>query len=309
MTEIRTRDEALAAIDHALAQWLDGAAAVLTEAMAAASGAAATAEAQVSRRAQRVAVLEAQLRSLPSDSPARAQIQRELGRAHESLRAGRDAARRISNVASQIAILLRTQSQVAGAQVTAARADLARRVKELGAYRAAGGGSAAVVTAAAGALGGLAIAVTGATSAAARAALGATAEAPAEGGAAWLATGGLSDFDIAEADLADNPVTGSFGRGGLGRADYRWALTTWDQVVRPGLDRGMTRNDFAARDAARDAPPLRRTADVYDMFLGSDPIRVERRPDGTLDVINGRRRIEIAADLGLTTLPAVLAGP
>jgi hypothetical protein len=126
---------------------------------------------------------------------------------------------------------------------------------------------------------------------------------------AWLARSGLADIDVAAADFADNPVTGSFGRGGLTRADYRWAMTTWDQLVRPGLDRGMSRGDFAARDETRAAPPLRRTADVYDMILGSDPIRVERRGDGTLNVINGRHRIEIARELGITQLPAAVTGP
>ncbi len=86
-------------------------------------------------------------------------------------------------------------------------------------------------------------------------------------------------------------------------------VTTWDQLVRPGLDRGMFRDDFAARDQTRGAPPLRRTADVYDMILGSDPLRVERRADGTLNVINGRRRIEIASELGISHLPAAVADP
>ena len=124
----------------------------------------------------------------------------------------------------------------------------------------------------------------------------------------WLPGNGLSDLDVAQAGFADNPITGTFGRGGLTRADYRWAVSTWDELVRPGLDRGMTRDDFAARDAASGAPPLRRTADVYDMFLGGDPIRVERRSDGSIAVINGRHRLRIAGELGITRLPARWGG-
>jgi hypothetical protein len=114
---------------------------------------------------------------------------------------------------------------------------------------------------------------------------------------------------VAKVEFADNPITGSFGRGGHARADYRWAMTTWDQVVRPGLDRGMSRDDFAARDTARGASPPRRTADVYDMFLGSDPIRVERGAGETLDVIDGRHRLMVACELGITRLPAHVIGP
>jgi hypothetical protein len=40
------------------------------------------------------------------------------------------------------------------------------------------------------------------------------------------------------------------------------------------------------------------------MFVGSDPISVERRPDGSVVVINGRHRIEIVPGLGITRLPA-----
>jgi hypothetical protein len=71
----------------------------------------------------------------------------------------------------------------------------------------------------------------------------------------------------------------------------------------------MSRDDFAARDGTRGAPPFRRTADVYDMILGSDPLRVEQRADGTLNVINGRHRIEIARELGVIHLPAAVTGP
>jgi hypothetical protein len=309
MTEIRTRDEALAAIDRALARWTSEAGSTLAQAIAAAGRAQAAAEAETSRRAQRVAALEAQLSALQPDAPQRAQVQRDLLRAWQSLEAARQATRRLANVARQVARLQRSHAQTAETRVTAARADVARRVTALDAYRAAGGGAggAAVggIIGAVGALGtaGVAAVATMITSPASPPAPSAT------GSTAWLAGRGLADISVTEAGFADNPITGSFGRGGLSRADYRWAVTIWDEVVRPGLDRGMSRDDFASRDEARSAPALRRTADVYDMFLGSDPLRAERRADGTLNVINGRHRIEIARELGIAHLPAVVTGP
>jgi hypothetical protein len=307
MTEIRTRDEALAAIDRALVRWAAEAAGTLAQAMAAATGAHAAAQAETTRRAQKVATIEALLRSLQPDDPLRAQVQRDLVRAQTSLDAARRATQRIAEVAPQVARLQHSHVRTAEPTVSAARADVSRRVSALDAYRAARTGAdvgAAIAGIVSGALGAV-----GAAGAAALAAVTASPASSAPGGPTWLARCGLADIKVAEADFSDNPITGSFGRGGLTRADYRWAVTTWDQVVRPGLDRGMSRDDFAARDQTRGAPPLRRTADVYDMILGSDPLRVERRADGTLNVINGRRRIEIASELGISHLPAAAADP
>jgi hypothetical protein len=309
MTEIRTRDEALAAVDRALAQWSAETGGLLAQATAAVRNAYTAAEAETSRRAQRVASLEALLSSLPADDPHRAQVQRDLARAGVSLDAARRATQRIAEVDRQVALLQHAHVRTAEPNVTAARADLSRRALQLDAYRAARAGAhaGAAIAGIASAAGRL-----GAAGAAGAAALTAMITSPAPSAIddpTWLARRGLTDIDVARADFADNPITGSFGRGGLARADYRWAVTTWDQLVRPGLERGTSRDDFAARDEARRAPPLRRTADVYDMMLGSNPLRVERRADGTLNVVDGRHRIEIARELGITHLPAVVTGP
>lgn len=120
---------------------------------------------------------------------------------------------------------------------------------------------------------------------------------------------GLADLDVNSADLDDNPILddnrpqGTFGKGGLSRADYRWAVQTWNDTVGPGVAGGKTRDDFVERDSRSNAQPLRRTADVYDMFLGSDRIRAGRRPDGSLDIVNGRHRLLIARQLGVKSLP------
>lgn len=125
------------------------------------------------------------------------------------------------------------------------------------------------------------------------------------GGSAHGSSGGpadsrgrLQDLDLSAVDFSDNPITDD-GRGGATMDDYRWAAATWDTKVRPGLESGMTRDDFAAIDAANGYPPLRRLADVHDMFLGSDPIHVSGG-----EVIGGRHRIQAARDVGITHLPA-----
>lgn len=300
MTEIRAHDEALATIDRALMQWAAETGGALAQAMTAAAGAHAAAEAETSRRAQQVAALEALLSALPPDDPERAQVQRDLARAQVSLDAARRAAQRIADVTRQVARLQHAHVRTAETNVTTARADLSRRATALDRYRAVRV-EAAAGAAVTGILGGLGTA--------ALAAVNASPVPSTTSSSSWLGQAGLADIDVAAADFGDNPISGSFGRGGLTRADYRWALTTWDQVVRPGLERGMSRSDFACRDETRGAPPLRRTTDVYDMFLGSDPLHLERRADGTLNVINGRHRIEVARELGITHLPAAVTGP
>jgi hypothetical protein len=124
---------------------------------------------------------------------------------------------------------------------------------------------------------------------------------------------GLADVDVSSADLNENPILdedrarGTFGKGGLSRADFRWAVQTWHDTVGPGVASGKTRDDFAERDTRSNAQPLRRTADVYDMFLGTDRIRADRRPDGSLNIVNGRHRLLIARELGIKSLPGQLS--
>lgn len=286
MTEVRTRDQALAAIDDGLARWAETAADLLARAMATVGAAQAEAEAEVSRRSRRVTQLTDLLAVLAAEDKLRPVVVADLARAKESLAAAQRASAKLTEVAARTAALQRSHAVNTTGFVEAARANLALRGAELGAYRAAGAG------------------LSGRLDGPTRAGGGGLQP----GAAPWLAGNKLTDLEVAQASFADNPITGKFGRGGLTRADYRWAVSTWDEVVRPGLDRGMTRDDFAARDTAGGAPPLRRTADVYDMFLGSDPIRVERRPDGSISVINGRHRLQVAGELGITRLPASWGG-
>ena len=237
MTEVRTRDEAFAAIDAGLARWAVAAADLLARATATASGVQAEAEAEAVHRSRRVTELADLLAALQPEDKLRPVVAANLARAKESLAAAQRAGAGLADVAARTAGLQRSQVVNTVGFVEAARADLARRSSELGAYRAAGAGVKDVLGAS---LGGLAGPGRG------------TASAPSV--ESWLPGHGLSDLDVAQAGFADNPITGTFGRGGLTRADYRWAVSTWDELVRPGLDRGITRDHFAARDAASGAP-------------------------------------------------------
>lgn len=55
------------------------------------------------------------------------------------------------------------------------------------------------------------------------------------GGTLWLAHRRFADVDVSLADCSDNPIAGQFGRTAITRADCRWASTTWNEVIRPGL--------------------------------------------------------------------------
>jgi hypothetical protein len=279
VAEIRTRDEALVAVDRGLAQWETAAAGVLTQAAAVVNGAKSVADGEVRRWTSKVAALQASLSTLgPGDDPR--PMRSELMRAEHNRHSARQAMAQIEAVAQRVGALHRSHAQQTSAQVAAARADLSRRTSELGSYRASGAGGGSGGSSGGGGQ-----------------------------GSAFLVGMGLTSIDVGAADFGDNPIIGSFGRGDTTRVDYRWAVQTWDEVVGPGMRRGMTRADFEARDAARGAQQLRRTAAVYDMFLGdTDRIRVSRRPDGTLDVTNGRHRLEVARELGIRSLPGQVFG-
>jgi len=285
MTGIRTRDEALAAVYRGLSTWDAEASGVLTQATAVVGAARVEADGAVRRWTGRVAAVEALLAAVgPEDDPR--PLQAELARSEASLQAARSARSQVENAAVRVEAMARRAAQSGSAQIAAARADLTRRGADLADYQAAGTGS-------------------GVPSGARAASAAGRSDGPASGALAAL---GMSDLDPGALDYSDNPILGDFGRGGASRADYRWAVQTWDEVVGPGVARGMTRDDFAARDQARSAPAMRRTADVYDMFLGTDHIRVSRGPDGRLTVNGGRHRIAVARELGIRSLPGQVFG-
>lgn len=280
MTEVRTRDEAISSVDQALQAWSTELTGLLAQAGSAARGAKDHAEGVVRQRATEVAALEALLAA--ADEEQRPAIQARLVRANEAYESAKRASVRVADVATGVAQLSRTHTGVATEQVARARAQLSAMSSALEGYRSGGaafggGGSSGTSTMSA-------------------------------GGSA-LASMGFIDLDVSAADLDENPILdddgakGTFGKGGLSRADYRWAVQTWNDTVGPGIAGGKTRDDFAARDARSNAQPSRRMADVYDMFLGTDCIQADRRPDGSLHINSGRHRLLIARELGIKNLP------
>jgi hypothetical protein len=281
MTDVRTGDEAIATLDHGLTQWSVTVTGVLTQAGATVAGAATRAADIVRKWAIKTAAVEARLGTLKASEDSR-QLQVELAHCRQSLNTAREAASRIDHIAQQVAALRRTHAQRGTSLVTDARADLLRRSRALISYRSAGMGP----------VGGDSVGLSDNT--------------PSDSA---LARVGLGQVDVDKATFEDNPIIGEFGRGDTTRADYRWAVETWDAVVGPGVSRGMAREDFERRDADRGAGPLRRTAAVYDMFLGeTDRILVGQRSDGTFDVTNGRHRLEVARELGIRSLPGKIVG-
>jgi hypothetical protein len=277
VTQVRTREEALALADSALAKFDENVSRILDQASRVAGNAVQDAAGVVGRCATKVSAWEALLAAAQEEDVRR--IQAELFRAREQLDQARRASRRVADISEGVRALQRSYGQQTSPVVAAGRAFLAGRAGAVQQYLsgragAASGGGGGSAGAGSGGLGSV------------------------------LAGLGMTSVSVAAADLNDTPILDGFRRGGLSRSDYRWAVQTWNDTVGPGVARGMTRDDFAARDnGEHPAPPLRRTADVYDMFLGTDAIRADRRPDGSLNIVNGRHRLQIARELGIKDLP------
>lgn len=280
MTEVRTRDEAIALVDHALSTWSTDLTGLLSQASSVARAACDEVEQAVRRRANDVAVLSQLLDAASADQ--KRSIQAKLVRAQEASEQAKRASIRVKDIQAAVA-KLNQGHLTSNTRVERARVQLSAMSRALEGYRAGAGGLGG-----GGGFGGASSQPSGVVSSRGH---------------------GLSTVDVSAADLDENPILddhgsqGPFGKGGLTRADYRWAVQTWNDTVGPGVASGKTRDDFAARDARSNAQPLRRTADVFDMFLGSDRIRADRRPDGSLNITNGRHRLLIARELGIKNLP------
>lgn len=276
---VAAQTQALLALAKELGEWSELQRGLWTQGTARVRAALEQIEQERARRATAVAALEAMLAAAPEEE--RARIGAQLMLARESLQRA-DRARAVAVAAEQQFQGARSRAGY-GLQpaIEKAREDLSRRVRLLDEYASVSAPaiSAAPLLTPSSSGGGLASA---------------------------LSARGMQMVPLSEVDFSDNPIVGDFGRGGAALKDYRWAAEMWESVVKPGIEAGMTRDDFAARDAAREAQPLRRTADVYDMFLGGDAIHLSRRPNGTLDPGDGRHRIQAARDQGVDELPGRL---
>jgi hypothetical protein len=218
MTEVRTRDEAIASVDRALQVWSTNMVGVLTQGQATARAAKDEIERIARRYANEVAAMEALLGA--ADDEERRQLQAKLVRVREASEKAERARERVGQVEASVARLNRTHVTAATSLVSSARAQLSAMRRALDGYRSGG------------------------------ADLGGAGSHGGNGGCAGptsLAGTGLTDVNVSSADLDDNPILddggrqGTFGKGGLTRADYRWAVQTtrWAPVSQRE-SRGMT---------------------------------------------------------------------
>ena len=267
--------EAVTELRTALNAWGRTATGLATQLGAAVTAHAANAEAEVRARSSRMAAIEALL--VTAKGEERARLAREAALASASLERARWALN-LSNEAAQRGQRVQRQiEEAAGERVQRAAEALSRKRAALVDYE-----SVPIPSASAAAGAGASVGVN-------------------------FGVPEIVDVPIEQADFADNPILDGFQRGGADISDYRWAVETWETTVRPGVLAGKTREDFARRDEELGQQSgFRRSAGVYDMFLGDDPVQFSRRANGRLDVASGRHRVAIARQLGLTHLPGRL---
>jgi hypothetical protein len=267
--------EAMTELRTALNTWGRTATGLATQLSAAVTAHATNAEAEVRVRSSKTAAIEALL--VTAKGEERARLVREAALASASLERARQALNLSNEAAQRSQRVQRQVEEAAGERVQRAAEALWRKRAALVDYESAPIPSAS-------------------------AAVGAGAPVAVNFGVPEIV-----DVLIEQADFADNPILDGFQRGGADISDYRWAVETWETTVRPGVLAGKTREDFARRDEELGQQSgFRRSAGVYDMFLGDDPVQFSRRADGRLDVASGRHRVAIARQLGLTHLPGRL---
>lgn len=289
-SQVIATEEALAALAKGLSVWSGETNQILSSCNAAISRTLDEISNACALNRQRVEGLKEVLNSMPEDAD-RGPVLRELAKAEEQLRKSEQGESMARTVAERGRLLERNLRRTSMDVVPDAIGDLRAGISSLERYRDGSGGGGPSPTMGSG--GGSSSTPSGGSGA------GAASSDP-------YASADLSMIEVSRVDMSDNPVSTSDGHHGNSHADYRWMVDTWETTVRPGIDRGATRADFAARDEARGAATNRQTASVYDTFMGSDRIVVERRSDGTLSPTNGRHRIAMARSLGITHLPGRL---
>lgn len=283
MASVTTTDEAVGALRAALAKWRSEARGVISQASAAATGFHSEATREVRQRRTRLAALQRALGALrPEVDPT--PLRRQIAAAEAALVRATRATAVAEGVEREARALDRRTAQATEGYAAAAELDLGRRLESLSGYRVGSTGATTSI---------------GSTASTVRSGADSTAS-PTDQALRKL---GLVSVPLGTASHADNPVIDGYHKGGATRSDYRWAIETWETIVLPGLAAGANRDDFVRRDEARGAIGFRRTAGVYDMFLGDGRLVFSRRPDGSLDVTNGRHRIDIARGLGISHLP------
>lgn len=117
---------------------------------------------------------------------------------------------------------------------------------------------------------------------------------------------GLTWVSLDEIDTSDRPASELSFDKGYSPDDLSWATEAFRDVVAPGVNRGLTIEDFRAMDTAQGLSGTRSYAKTYEGFLGGGQIKLDRAPGGRLAPVSGYHRIWLARRLGLTHLPARL---
>ena len=122
-------------------------------------------------------------------------------------------------------------------------------------------------------------------------------------------TNGVTDIPLDKVNLTGVDSPADFRSPDQYAGMYREAKML-DQM-QPALAQGADADTFDAWDKANQIGNsstdsyVRGYTDVYHTYYdGSEVVAVERRPDGTYDVTNGRHRIFAARQAGLSTIPA-----
>jgi len=113
---------------------------------------------------------------------------------------------------------------------------------------------------------------------------------------------------LALIDSADIPVHGPADfQKGYSPADIEWAHEAFISVIMPGGAKGLTLDDFRARDQREGRTGTRSYADTYSGFFGNDAIKLD--PKGQMfDAGNGHHRLWVARQMGLDSVPAKVSG-
>jgi hypothetical protein len=136
MTEVHTRDEAIASVDQALQVWSTNVSDVLAQAQRVVRAANDEVENLVRKCATEVAAVEALL--IAAKDEDRRQLQAKLVRASDARDQARRARVRVDDVASSVSQLRQTHITTSTLQVARARAQLAAKSRALDEYRSGG---------------------------------------------------------------------------------------------------------------------------------------------------------------------------
>lgn len=124
---------------------------------------------------------------------------------------------------------------------------------------------------------------------------------------------GVRDLPMTYVPLSQIDVSGSSVQSA---ADFQSAspamMQGWfdrlQRAVAPGVAQGANGDDFQRLDAALGLDRASGYHLVYEIFYGSDSIKLGRGANGLFDVTNGYHRLFIAHQLGLPGVPAHIIG-